>query len=210
MKNEIELLNSEGPILVASQVKMEEKCFLLTDKKTGETQYVYEENFRKFLNGEIPIIFPVKSDKHRFDQNIVAVHYEYDKYPDSMKPSNRDLHDFVDAFIISLTKEEWRWASLWTESFGTKGTDRLSDTWFIENQKWMHENVRDKLYDINMSHDTELEFFIPRMNAKIILFSVGRIAYSHDVKIPTAQIAYEIVTKLESQMDDLQWNKRRF
>ena len=89
-KYEIELLNSEGPILVASLKMIREKCFLVTDKKSGESQHVWEESFRQFLNGEKPIIFSCNT-------------YNYAEYPDSMKPSNRDLHDFVDAFIISLT-----------------------------------------------------------------------------------------------------------
>lgn len=113
---------------------------------------------------------------------------------------------------IILEKKDWSWSNTWVESLNPANIERLSEGWFLETKEWFKINISLKfLYDGNVNHNDKVEVEIPRNILRIFVFSVGRVAYNFDVKIPTATIAYEIITKIESQLiNDNDWVKNRW
>lgn len=122
------------------------------------------------------------------------------------------LIDDTKIITISLVKEEWNWCMTWLEGFNYSSVERLSEEWFKEVRQWFKYNVSLKYtYDSNIKYDDNISINIPRNVLRIFVFSIGRIAYNFDVKIPTASIGYEIITKIERQLiDDEDWVKTRW
>jgi hypothetical protein len=115
---------------------------------------------------------------------------------------------------ITLTKEEWSDVETWVNSASRMTFERSSKEWFEE----LHEIVKEfymPLYfsddrsAMNIPYDSEHTLTMERRYFRYLVFSVGRIAYDFDVKTPVAQMAYDIVTKLEEQGDE-EWFKNRW
>lgn len=85
--NHIELLNSEGPILIAKHVVISHdsgKGFLLEFIQADKFIVITVEEMRKFLKGEMKI---------RVDSEEV----HYPSYPSSMKPDEEFIQQFLNS-----------------------------------------------------------------------------------------------------------------
>jgi hypothetical protein len=116
---------------------------------------------------------------------------------------------------ITLTKEEWSSVQTWVESMSRREFERVSKERFIELEGIIKPFYFGLFYTDynpdaqNIARDSPQTLEIPREYFRLLVVSIGMIAYNFDVKIPTTKWAYEIVTKLESQADD-EWKKNRY
>jgi len=116
---------------------------------------------------------------------------------------------------VTLTKEEWASVHTWVDSASRKEFERVSKERFIE----LANIIKPFFFGLyftsnnpeaqNIPYDSPQTLEIPRRLFRLLLVSIGIIAYNVDVKIPTAKMAYEIVTKLENQADD-EWKEKRY
>lgn len=82
----LELLNSEGPILVASRSKFfsnSEAAFILTFKGVYRSYVMTEEELRQFLDGEIEI--------YNGEDKLI----NFTNMPDGMKPDKETIQKFL-------------------------------------------------------------------------------------------------------------------
>jgi hypothetical protein len=116
---------------------------------------------------------------------------------------------------ITLTKEEWSSVQLWVESASRKEFERVSKEQFVELANIITPFYFGLYYTSNnpkaqnIPYDSPQTLEIPRRYFRLLVVSIGMIAYNFDVKIPTTKRAYEIVTKLENQADD-EWKEKRY
>ena len=83
-KEELELLNSEGPILIAKHAFIEKdtRGFLLEWRQEDQFYRATVDQLKRFLSGES--VFLVEEKEIR-----------YSDYPDSMKPSKDEIEAFL-------------------------------------------------------------------------------------------------------------------
>jgi hypothetical protein len=116
---------------------------------------------------------------------------------------------------IILTKEEWSSVQTWVESMSRREFERVSKERFIELEGIIKPFYLGLYYTHynpdahNIPHDSEQTLEIPRNYFRILVVSIGMIAYNFDVKLPTTKLAYQILTKLEAQADD-EWKEKRY
>jgi hypothetical protein len=115
---------------------------------------------------------------------------------------------------ITLTKEEWSNVETWVNSASRMTFERSSKEWFEElytivKDFYMPLYFSDDMSAMNIPIFSNHTLTMERRYFRYLVFSVGRIAYDFDVKTPTAQMAYNIVTKLEKQ-GDKGWIKNRW
>jgi hypothetical protein len=78
--NSIELLNSEGPILVA---KKEESHYVIYDTSGEDIAILAEKDMQDFVHGDM-ILVDTKNNRYR-----------YSEFPGSMKPDLKKLDEFI-------------------------------------------------------------------------------------------------------------------
>lgn len=116
---------------------------------------------------------------------------------------------------ITLTKEEWSSVNTWVDSASRKEFERVSKEQFVELTNIIKSFYLGLYYTSNnpeaqnILYDSPQTLEIPRRYFKLLLVSIGMIAYNFDVKIATTKWAYEIVTNLENQADD-EWKENRY
>ncbi len=115
---------------------------------------------------------------------------------------------------ITLTKEEWSDVETWVNSATRETFERVCPSWFEELHAivkpfYMPLYFSDDGSSMKIPYDSEHTLTMERKYFRYLVFSVGRIAYDFDVKTPTSQMAYDIVTKLEKQGDE-GWYKNRW
>lgn len=121
----------------------------------------------------------------------------------------------METIKITLTKEEWRDVHLWVDSASRKEFDRVSKKQFVELANIIKPFYFGLYYSSdnpeaqNIPYDSQQTLEIPRHYFGILVISIGIIAYNFDVKIALTKWAYEIVTKLENQADDM-WKEKRY
>lgn len=109
---------------------------------------------------------------------------------------------------ITLTKEEWSSVHTWVDSASRKDFERVSKEQFVELANIITPFYFGLYYTSdnpeaqNIPYDSPQTLEIPRRYFRLLVVSIGMIAYNFDVKIQTTKRAYEIVTKLENQADD--------
>lgn len=83
MRNrEIELLNSEGPILTCKSTK---DGFVIYDRDQSIVEILNKEEFEKFISGEI-ILY-----------NFEGKEINYPSFSKDMKPTNERLKNFIES-----------------------------------------------------------------------------------------------------------------
>jgi hypothetical protein len=78
--NSIELLNSEGPILVA---KKEESNYVIYDTSGEDIAILAEKDMQDFVHGDM-VLVDTKNNRYR-----------YSEFPGSMKPDLKKLDEFI-------------------------------------------------------------------------------------------------------------------
>jgi hypothetical protein len=78
--NSIELLNSEGPILVA---KKEESNYVIYDTSGKDIAILIEKDMQDFIHGDM-VLVDTKNNRYR-----------YSEFPGSMKPDLKKLDEFI-------------------------------------------------------------------------------------------------------------------
>jgi hypothetical protein len=78
--NSIELLNSEGPILVA---KKEESNYVIYDTSGEDIAILAEKDMQNFVHGDM-VLVDTKNNRYR-----------YSEFPGSMKPDLKKLDEFI-------------------------------------------------------------------------------------------------------------------
>jgi hypothetical protein len=79
--NKIELLNSEGPILISKKRVYHELRF----NQSGEVKLIDEISLKKFLNGELSITTS--------DGKV----WNYNEYSSGMKPSQKNINEYLES-----------------------------------------------------------------------------------------------------------------
>jgi hypothetical protein len=116
---------------------------------------------------------------------------------------------------VTLTKQEWSSVQTWVESMSRKEFERVSKEQFVELANIIKPFYFGLYYTScnpdaqNILYDSPQTLEIPRRYFRLLLVSIGMIAYNFDVKIQTTKRAYEIITKLENQADD-EWKEKRY
>jgi hypothetical protein len=98
LKNQIELLNSEGPILTAKRFGPAGKSpakFEVVVEKSGAKWTLDMDNFMKFVNGQISLIENL-SDKNSTKE------WKYMDYSVDMKPPTSSLDLFLNHEEVSI------------------------------------------------------------------------------------------------------------
>jgi hypothetical protein len=80
-ENSIELLNSEGPILVA---KKKNNLFHIIDEHKNTIAILYEREIQSFVHGDMMI-----------HKNEEKKYWKYSEYPGDMKPDLKKLDEFI-------------------------------------------------------------------------------------------------------------------
>ena len=80
-ENSIELLNSEGPVLLA---KKKNNLFHIIDEHKNMVAILSEREIQSFVHGDITI---PKNNSNR--------HWKYSEYPGDMKPDLKKLDEFI-------------------------------------------------------------------------------------------------------------------
>ena len=104
---------------------------------------------------------------------------------------------------FTLTKDEWSWANCWVSGMHN-GCERLGKEWFQDLNQLYIAPIQDELFFSGKDYKYDFEYTgkIPRQLLRMFVFSIGRIAYSFDVKIPTSVVALKIVTKIQKQIEE--------
>lgn len=111
---------------------------------------------------------------------------------------------------ISLTRAEWNSTDTWIQ---TNDSTRLGRAWF-EDLQWLV--MFPIIKQVSRYDDgTDYSFGIPRELLRMFVYSIGRIAYSLDVKPQTSIFAQGILEKINKQIeeqlvDDEKWKELRF
>jgi len=79
--NEIELLNSEGPILVLKRENENE--FVIYDKEDTICEILTKQGITDFIHGRIEV------------QDSFGTNWIYTRVPGSMKPNLKELDEFI-------------------------------------------------------------------------------------------------------------------
>lgn len=93
LRDQIELLNSEGPILIAKRfgpVGKNPAKFEVIVEKSGAKWTLDKENFDKFVSGDIVLVENLSLDK-----TLTTKSWKYSDYSVHMKPSRSRLDIFI-------------------------------------------------------------------------------------------------------------------
>lgn len=93
LRDQIELLNSEGPILIAKRfgpVGKNPAKFEVIVQKSGATWTLDKENFDRFVSGDIVLVENLSLDK-----TMTTKSWKYSDYSVHMKPTRSRLSSFI-------------------------------------------------------------------------------------------------------------------
>jgi len=113
-----------------------------------------------------------------------------------------NVNYFDNVVTILLERDKWNSVGTWVESMIHRETERVSKEWF-EDLYWLvmieiskEINFSNKNYEYNIN----IPFDIPRELLRMFVYSIGRIAYSFDVKPLTAIRAQNILQSVNRQL----------
>lgn len=123
---------------------------------------------------------------------------------DNYKQKIANINYFDSTVNISLTREEWNSSNTWVQSMERNGCEKLSKEWF-EDLHWlvMYPISNDINFSgNNYAYDLDIPFRIPRELLRMFVYSIGRIAYSFDVRGITSIIAQKMIEKINKQLKE--------
>lgn len=112
-------------------------------------------------------------------------------------------HEIIDpapkSVKISLTKIDWYIVKIWVQGTQSEVQDDFQKKCLRE---LLDETLKPNLIEIRDHSDYTLEFAfdIPRTLLRSLLSSIGRVAYSLEVKNTTSFCAKQILTHVEDQI----------